>query len=139
MHIVDTEIENYPMEIGKDWFVYNANLDSDEPFIVLAHKEGGIEKKMPIPEPLAYYLRTHWCGSQIMHDLIEKKVKESVDISELYVQEIFNKVNPPKQEEIASKKIKSILVEKKTEKKDSELITSDLFNVYEKYILKEQK
>jgi hypothetical protein len=73
------ETENKPMEIGEDWFCYGADFDSDEPHIILAHKDGGEEeKRMPVPKQLAYYLRTHWCGSQIMHDLITKNAKKSV-------------------------------------------------------------
>ena len=66
------------MEIGEDWFCYRADFDCEEPHIILAHKDGGEEEKMPVPEQLAYYLRTHWCGSQTMHDLIANKARESV-------------------------------------------------------------
>lgn len=70
--------DNIPMVIGKDWFVYSADLDDDEPFIILAHKNGGEEIKMSIPEQLAYYLRTHWCGSQTMHDKIASTAKNDI-------------------------------------------------------------
>ena len=72
------ETENKPMEIGEDWFCYKADFDNEEPHIILAHKDGGEEVKMPVPKQLASYLQTHWCGSQIMHDLIANKAKESV-------------------------------------------------------------
>jgi len=72
------EEENSPMKIGEDWFVYGADFDCKEPHIILCRKDGGEEKKMLVPEQLAYYLRTHWCGSQIMHDLIEKAAKDSI-------------------------------------------------------------
>jgi len=56
-------------------------FDNDEPYITLVHKEGGEEKKIAVPKQLAYYLRTHWCGSQIMHDLIVNNAKKSMSKS----------------------------------------------------------
>ena len=38
----------------------------------MANNDSSKEEKIPIPETVAYYLRTHWCGSKIMHNLIEK-------------------------------------------------------------------
>jgi len=76
-----SEEQNKPMEIGEDWFCYKADFDCDEPHIILAHKDGGEEKKIPVPKQLAYYLRTHWCGSKIMHDLITDNAKKSISSS----------------------------------------------------------
>jgi hypothetical protein len=78
MYMMDDAKQNTPMEIGKDWFCYKADFDCKEPHIILAHKDGGEEKKMVVPEQLAYYLRTHWCGSKTMHDTIERNAKSSV-------------------------------------------------------------
>jgi hypothetical protein len=73
---METDIK--PMEIGDDWFCYEADFDSEEPHIILAHRDGGEKKKIPVPEQLAYYLRTCYCGSQTMHDLITANAKKSV-------------------------------------------------------------
>ena len=75
------DAKNKPMEIGEDWFCYGANFDCDEPHVILCHKDSGEEKKIPVPKQLAYYLRTHWCGSQIMHDLITNNAKKSMSKS----------------------------------------------------------
>ena len=77
------DVENKPMEIGEKWFCCGADFDCDEPYISLAHKDGGgdEEKKIIVPKQLAYYLRTHWCGSQIMYDLITSNAKKSITSS----------------------------------------------------------
>ena len=59
-----------PMEIADGYFVTGADFDCEEPFIKVANSECTDEEKMLVPESLAYYLRTHWCGSNKMHDLI---------------------------------------------------------------------
>jgi len=61
------------LQIEDGWFVYGADFDCDEPYIVLANNDTNEEKRVNVPEQLAYYLRTHWCGSQRMHDLIYDK------------------------------------------------------------------
>ena len=63
---------NRSMIIEDGWFCNGADFDCKEPYITLCHDtELNKKEKMLIPEALAYYLRTHWCGSQKMHDLIE--------------------------------------------------------------------
>ena len=72
------ETENKPMEIGENWFCHKADFDSEEPHVILAHKDSGEKKKVPVPKQLAYYLRTCYCGSQTMHALITANAKKSV-------------------------------------------------------------
>ncbi len=72
------ETENKPMEIGEDWFCEKADFDCEEPHLILAHRDSGEEVKMPVPEQMAYYLRTCYCGSQTMHALITANAKKSV-------------------------------------------------------------
>jgi hypothetical protein len=60
------------MKIGNNWFVILADFDCDEPYITICNEDSRKEEKMLVPEPLAYYLRTHFCGSVKMHDLIQK-------------------------------------------------------------------
>ncbi len=62
--------ENTPMVIGEDWFCYQVDCDCEKPYIVLCHKETSEEEKVLVPEQLAYYLRTHFCGSEKMHNSI---------------------------------------------------------------------
>jgi hypothetical protein len=73
-----SEEENKPMEIGEDWFCYEADFDCEEPHIILAHNDGGEKKKIPVPKQLAYYLSNCYCGSQTMHALIVNNAKKSV-------------------------------------------------------------
>ncbi len=71
------------------------------------------------------------------------KVKESAtetkkDISNLYVEEVFNKLNTKKQE-TASLQTESIKKELPKLQEDSKTVTSDLSNVYEQFIFKGKK
>ena len=65
--------ENKPMIIKDGWFCYGADFDCKEPHFIIANKNVmADEVKVPVPESVAYYLKTHWCGSQQMHDTIEE-------------------------------------------------------------------
>ena len=61
------------MVIPAGWFVYTVCLDAEVPYCTICNSEDvNEERKVKIPESLAYYLSTHFCGSQKMHDkLIE--------------------------------------------------------------------
>lgn len=61
------------------WFCYRANFDDQEPYVIIANnKVLNDERKVLIPEQIAYYLRTHFCGSEIMHKEIEKNTRMSI-------------------------------------------------------------
>jgi hypothetical protein len=64
------EIQNKPMTIKEGWFCYGANFDCKEPHIIIADNDCNKEEKILIPETVAYYLRTHFCGSNQMRDTI---------------------------------------------------------------------
>ena len=66
------------MIIDENWFCCGANFDDEKPYITVYNNEDNSEEKIPIPEQLAYYLRTHWCGSEIMHKRIVKSTKETI-------------------------------------------------------------
>lgn len=70
--------ENRPMNIKEGWFCDAADFDSEEPHISVGNNDFTESEKIEIPESMAYYLKTHWCGSQIMHDLIEKHTLQGV-------------------------------------------------------------
>lgn len=59
--------------IPAGWFVYSVCLDAEEPYCIICNsKDVNEEEKIKVPKSLAYYLSTHFCGSQKMHDkLIE--------------------------------------------------------------------
>jgi hypothetical protein len=63
---------------SKEWFGTFADFDCPEPYMEFSNTNSSIEKRILIPESIAYYLRTHWCGSQKMHDLIETNVQNNI-------------------------------------------------------------
>lgn len=66
--------EDQSLTVPADHFVTGCDFDAEEPYLkICANDSTGYdkEKKIPIPSAMAYYLRTHWCGSDKMHDLIE--------------------------------------------------------------------
>ena len=68
--------EDQTLIIPKGYFVCNCNLDKDPPTCRIASETDLLlEKELVIPLALAYYLRTHFCGSYKMRELIEKNTK----------------------------------------------------------------
>ena len=61
------------MEIPDGHFVHRVDLDAEEPYCEIVPKDDVFADPITVllPKALAYYLRTHWCGSQKMHDPIE--------------------------------------------------------------------
>lgn len=66
------------IEIPAGWFVCGANFDVAEPYVEISSRDCSHRVKVPFPKPLAYYLSTHWCGSDCMHELIEEDAKRKV-------------------------------------------------------------
>ncbi len=60
--------KNTPMSIKQGWGCTGANFDCEKPFIEVTNNECSKTKKISIPESVAYYLRTHFCGSRQMHN-----------------------------------------------------------------------
>ena len=69
--------KNTSMIIGEDWYCYNVDCDCEEPYIILCRNDNSEEEKVLVPEQLAYYLRTHFCGSRKMHNAISKSAASS--------------------------------------------------------------
>lgn len=66
--------------IPEGYFVHHCDLDADEPYCVVAHRDKctGPDQKLLIAKPLAYYLKTHFCGSKTMHDLITENERRRI-------------------------------------------------------------
>jgi len=64
--------EHKSMTIKEGWFCYGANFDCEKPYITVAHNDTNEEEKILIPETVAYYLRTHYCGSETMRNMIRE-------------------------------------------------------------------
>lgn len=84
-------MEDQTMTIPKDHFVCGCNLDDEVPYCTITPKDEFAvehEKKVLIPKALAYFLRTHFCGSYEMHKLItdhakfeaREKIKEALGL-----------------------------------------------------------
>jgi hypothetical protein len=70
-------LPNYALVIPDAHSVHHVDLDAAEPYCLIRPDAGDMEPetRLLIPPQLAYYLRTHWCGSQKMHDLIERNTR----------------------------------------------------------------
>jgi hypothetical protein len=67
------------LEIPDGWFVNQANFDVDDPYIMICYsKDYDVVIKLSVPKSLAYYLSTHFCGSEKMKDMIEGYAKYEV-------------------------------------------------------------
>lgn len=64
-------------------FVHHADFDADEPY-VLSTSSGeaiGRDVRHKVPKALAYYLRTHFCGSKKYHESVEQNARRELQIS----------------------------------------------------------
>lgn len=59
---------NHPMSIKEGWFCNGADFDCEEPYIIIGNKDCTKKDRILVPETMAYYLRTHFCGSMNMHN-----------------------------------------------------------------------
>lgn len=69
------------IEIPQGWFVSGANFDVEEPYVEICSNTPGSydeKKKIPFPKPIAYYLSTHFCGSDVMHEIISEGAKYNI-------------------------------------------------------------
>ncbi len=74
------EPQNTPMTIGEDWYCYNVNFDAEKPYVTLCNNDNSEEVKIAVPKQLVYYLKTHWCGSQFIHDQIADKARKRLQV-----------------------------------------------------------
>ena len=68
------------LNIPEGWFVYRVDLDFHEPYCIIAdsQKSDAEKKRLAIPKPLAYFLSTHFCGSDNMKRAIQKETIKDV-------------------------------------------------------------
>ena len=57
--------------IPDGYFVYSVDLDADQPKAIICDDKYGEETEILIPKALAFYLTTHFCGSEKMQKTIE--------------------------------------------------------------------
>ena len=77
-------------EMPEDFFIINLNVEADRPYLFAAETAISEEIKFEVPEALAYYLRTHWGGTDTMRKNREEshrrkfqnEVKELLGIKE---------------------------------------------------------
>lgn len=74
------EAKGGKMEIPDGWFVHKVDLDAQVPYCVIMNIDltKNQEKAINIPPSLAYYLRTHFCGSEKMHNDIFKDGQRNI-------------------------------------------------------------
>lgn len=63
---------NKPMIIKEGWGCVGADFDCSEPYITVVNNDCDKKEDILIPETVAYYLRTHFCGSRKMHEGLKK-------------------------------------------------------------------
>lgn len=62
------------MVIPDGYFVYEVNFDAEEPYCILHNMDLILDKepiKVVIPKSLAYYVTTHFCGSESMEKALK--------------------------------------------------------------------
>lgn len=60
------------LDIPDGFFVYDLRVDDADPIVEIINDETGEERTLKVPRALAYYLRTHDCGSALMRQKIEE-------------------------------------------------------------------
>ena len=68
------------LEIPDGYFVNNCDLDADEPWCEICPETYALStpQKLPIPKALAYYLKTHFCGSESMEKKIIERTRREI-------------------------------------------------------------
>jgi hypothetical protein len=66
------------LEIPEGFFVYKVDFDDDEPYIIICDPVSSHDARLPVPKSLAYYLSTHFCGSNVMRNLIRDNAKREL-------------------------------------------------------------
>lgn len=78
---IDPQLMGGTLEIPDCWYVHHVDFDSDTPSLNIAPASSlitGKDTKLPVPRALAYYLTTHFCGSQKMHDQLVEDGRQEV-------------------------------------------------------------
>ena len=90
--INDMQFMGGTLEIPSGHWVDSVNLDCSEPYCIIFPKDKWDNNdaiKLMIPKNLAYYLRTHFCGSREYHDRVYEQgahdarmtIKRALDIT----------------------------------------------------------
>jgi len=73
------ELSGGELILPDNHFVYRIDADADEPSITICDAaESWIEKVIPLPKSLAYYLTTHHCGSMKMREAILEHGRDEI-------------------------------------------------------------
>ena len=54
-------------------FVFTVNLECSDPFAVVVNEDTDTEENYAIPRQLAYFLTTHWAGTEQLRDAIKRE------------------------------------------------------------------
>jgi hypothetical protein len=64
--------------IPANYFVYYVDFDCEKPYAIICNAASfEKEEKIYIPEALAYYLKTQYCGSKKMEETIASNTKDA--------------------------------------------------------------
>ena len=77
----ERQVSGGSLSIPDGYFVCHANLDDENPYIMIQtfnNMTNEPEIKLEIPKSLAYYLSTHFCGSNKMREKIEFQTKLNI-------------------------------------------------------------
>jgi len=83
------QLQGGKLTIPDNYFVHGANFDVEQPYIFISNEEKPLTQiRLLIPPALAYYLRTHHCGSDTMRkniydsgaQSVRDKIKEAIGI-----------------------------------------------------------
>lgn len=80
------ELQNRPSEnslgkISDGWFVYHAEFEHEEPYIIIANNDivgEKSQKKLLVPKELAYFLTVHWCGTDKLKEIHRREVQNEI-------------------------------------------------------------
>lgn len=77
---MDNQLEGGIIDIPDGWFIDTVNFDDDEPYITIMddHYQDNDPIKLLVPKSLAYYLSTHYCGSEKMRKIYINQGKEEI-------------------------------------------------------------
>ena len=75
------DIKGGILDIPDGWFVNSVDFDDDEPCITICSWEFDDDNDcvtMLVPKSLAYYLSTHFCGSEKMRKIYIEQGKDEI-------------------------------------------------------------
>ncbi len=83
------------------WGVFYIDLESDPPYAMCGNPEFiGVEEKFIIPKPLAYFLFTHWAGTDKLRAQIKREFQNEIKQRYALLIEALYKVLPTTETDI---------------------------------------